>query len=474
MKKIITLSIMFVLAITLGVLYFVQTRPETPSNEFQENIAELPMVNLSLIRRDESSVEGVLFIAGNGNEIYGMFPVPLETGIMWRWGDNPEYLLDPQMAREVVRPAWELTAVAQLHENTENLDLSEFGLDPPLLTMIVNYTDSSISTIRLGSTTADRRHNFIMIDDDPAIYLIITQIAQRMQATLGDILDRTPVAFHGVANYMKIIQPNRMPVELMIIDEVDSEDDPFAFIAGTGFLAMLQPFRGRGVHLMDFNTTILEPFHGFRIGDTVAISPPDLSPFGLDIPSLEFIYHSDFGELHLKFGYTFFDENDISQIYVKLADRPHVFKSEFEHVSHLMDINIFHFIDRFIALIPIGDVEWVEIDAQDPSRRFNLQVNHDLEVEHLIHPTINNVPVQESTFRSIYQHIVGLTGDAAITQFTPQVAPEYTITYHRINAANTELRFFIYDANFFAVSLDGEDPWFVTSRRDIELLFQRL
>ena len=463
---------MAIIAIVLGVVYFIQMRPDTNNNESEIISNPVDNVNLSLIRRDESSVGGVIFIAEN--DVYGMFPVPLETGIMWRWGDNPEYLLDPQMAREVVRPAWELTAIAQLHATTENLDLSEFGLDPPLLTMVVTYTDDTISTIRLGGTTADRRHNFIQIDDDPAIYLIITQIAQRMQATLGDILDRTPLAFHGAANYMKIIQPNRMPLELAVIDEVDYEDDPFAFIAGTGFLAMLQPFRGRGIDLIDFNAILLEPFQGFRIGDTVAISPPDLSPFGLENPSLEFIYHSDFGELHLKFGYTFFDENNVTHIYVKLADRPHVFKSEFAHVSHLMDINIFQFVDRFIALVPISDVERVEIEAQDPTRNFTLQVNHDLEIEHIIHPTINGIPTQESTFRSIYQHIVGLTGDAAIPQFAPQTEPVYTITYHRLNSPNTQLRFFNHDTNFFAVSLDGEDPWFVTRRHDLELLFQRL
>ena len=474
MKKIISMSLMVVVIVALGVMYFIQTRPEplSPSLENEDTIVA-EAVNLRLIERQEEDVLSIAFITEE--ETHGMFSIPNEAGgVMWRWADNYEYLLDPARAREKARPAWQLTAIHQLHENSYHLDLSEFGLDPPLTTIMVAYADGTFTNIYLGGTTTDLRHNFIMVGDDPAIYTIVSVIAQRMQGTLKDILDRTPIAFAGAAHYIKIVQPGRRTVELAIIDSTDNNDD--FFMAGTGLLAMLQPFPGRGVSLHGLNVNILEPFGAdFRIGDVVAVSPNDLSQFGLDKPSLEFIYHSDFGELHLMFGSVFQDENG-TQIYVKMADRPHVFQADFAPIIYLIDINLFQLVDRFITLINILDVNSITIDSNDPMRQFDLQINHaEAGTTNAISPTVNGIDVPEAAFRRAYQLLIALAGDAPIEQFSPNEEPEFTVTYHRNDGVGTTVvRFFNHDANFLAVSLDDEDPWFITNRRSVELMFAEL
>ncbi|MDR0272402.1 MAG: DUF4340 domain-containing protein, partial [Clostridiales bacterium] len=149
-----------VIAIMAGV-YFLQIR------QHDEPTEERTSYIVNLITRNEDEVEWIVDF--NSQHIIPYFD-EIER-IQWRFF-RFEYRCSPQRMREKVSFAWNLTAVGIAHENSAGINLADFGLDSSANAFQVHYHDEGSHVLHLGSQTSDLQHYFLMIDDDPAIYLI--------------------------------------------------------------------------------------------------------------------------------------------------------------------------------------------------------------------------------------------------------------------------------------------------------------
>jgi len=243
---------------------------------------------------------------------------------------------------------------------------------------------------------------------------------------------------------------------------------------GMHWLVMHEPFPGREVFAAGLDYHIFSHFSAFELGALVDLHPTNFADYGLDNPSLEFVYHSFLGDAHLLFGDVFFREvggREVAYIYVQLAGRPHVFEALYEPVSFLFDINVLRFIERFIALVNIRDTAGLEVSS--PGGDFEISINHIEDTEDIA-PTINDNPVDDALFRTVYRLIIGLTIDSELEPFSPTDAPLYVVRYFMTDADDIEIRLFHYNDNFLAVSLNGEDVWFATNRRNFNMFIERL
>jgi hypothetical protein len=467
-KRTISMCAIFVITIALAGVYFLRRNTE----EYEDDTPPATTM-VTVIQREEHEVTRVTFISEEQN--YAMVPYIDENDtVIWQWEPSPEFILQPMQARELVRPAWMLNAMDIAHEDSAGLDLAQFGLNPPHLQIEAIYADGTRTNIFFGTQTADMRQRFVMISGDPAIYLVANHIAERSAAGIESVIDRSVQNFTVEAERILVAQRDLPIIELSMTYAAETIDALAAIVPITpdGQLLRLVRPMDIGIDHSRLQYRVLGHMETFRLDSVVSLAPYDLSPYGLDNPSLVFAYQDAVGETHLFFGDTFVEEIngwEIEFIYVKFADRPHVFRAEFEPVSVLFNLNIFSFIERFVALVSILDAEAITITAQDESRNLEMIINH--EESHVIHPTINGVEIEESDFRVAYRLIIALSMEGEIEPFTPQGTPDITIVYHMINDPDIELRFFAVDANFYAVSVDGADAWFVTGARDVNVMF---
>jgi hypothetical protein len=278
--------------------------------------------------------------------------------------------------------------------------------------------------------------------------------------------------------FFKIDQRDTPTIELAVAYGVGLVDEEQALSALNlpqfAFLRMIQPIPGRGLDTSRLELFVTEPLNQLRLYEVVSVAPVSLAPYGLDNPSLEFMYLDPNGGVHLVFGDTFAHEGAL-HIYVKFADRPHVFKARYEPASVLFDLSLFTFIERFHALVGIVDVESIAITSPNEARNMEMVINHcGQEGSDDIFPVINGINVRDSAFRVAYRLLIALSADGEVEPFAPQGAPEFTIVYHRITNPDIELRFFPFDNNFYVVSINGADAWGVTNRRDVETFFSHV
>jgi len=463
-KEIISLVVaVLVVGGLLGALAWQRNREPAPEEEQPAG----PITSTQIIQRTEAELVSATFQTPDETNV--MIPVPTEAGGReWAW-EGADYVLDTANARHKVRGAFNLFANQVVHENVAEagINLGDFGFHPPYMTVTAQYEDGTNTILYLGSRTTDLAARFVMIEGEPGLYTIANLSADRLFLGLEDLICRQlPMwTVEGIL-YAQIAQQGQDPVEFRAEEHHDFE--------GVSWLVMQQPFPGREVFGMSLDHHIFEPFAAFALGDVVNVHPTSLAPYGLDNPSLEFIYLAPHGGAHLLFGDVFIREvnGQYAQfIYVKFADRPHVFEALHEPASALFDINPLQFIDRFVALMNIQDVDQMEVLT--PRGDFHIAINH-VEDSTDIKPTINDTPVDDSEFRIIYRLAIAIGIDSEIPLFTPTAAPLYTIRYIMHEGDDTILTFYEYNEHFLSVSLNGEDIWFITNRRNFDIFIARL
>lgn len=480
-KRVISMGLTTFFVLILAGLYFWQQSQEEAEVEFVDPTPS----TISLISRLEADMLSVEFerLTETHVERYTIHAIEDQNGLIeWVWHSFDgaflvpnDYVLNPMLVRDKVRPAWLLAAPIQAFENANDVNTADLGFSPPVQTMTANYTDGTTLSIYLGEMSADMNHRFVMLSDRPGVYLLHAHLANQMMVELEHLIDRELPFFTVEAEYIKIAQQNRPVIEMGVM--AMENEEVFAGlmpeVAG-GVLTMLQPIENRQLHHPNLQARVLEPLELLTLGDVVAINPEDLTPFGLNEPTLEFIFRSAEGDAHLLFGNTTthtINGESFNVIYVKFADRPHVFITNSWAVNALMDIRLFDIVDRFIGLIDIRDV--YDITVVTNEEVYNKVLNHDHE-ENSIYPTLNNRPIEEAPFRTVYRNLISLSADAEINPAAPTEEPVITITFNRIQNPNNEWRFYNYDGNFFAVGVDNHYPWFVTNRRDVEFYLASL
>jgi len=462
MKKIIYLiAAVLLIGVMAGLLIWQRNRPN------EEVEAQTPTTNVPLIQRTENDLASVIFT--DAYETVHFLPITGPEGRIesWQW-HGVDYVLDRAGMQSKVRGAFTLFASQVIHEDiadVEDLNLAEFGLEPPIMTVTATYIDGTAISLYLGGPTPDMRSHFVQISGRPGLYTIAVHSADRLLMGLEDLVDRSLPIFDAESiDFMQIARRGEDLIEFSRQDHPDLE--------GVQWIVMQEPFYGREVFMSSFEHHVFEDFAHFGFGELINLNAANLAPYGLDEPSLEFIYRAPHGEVHLLFGDTFFREiggDEIAFIYVKHADRPHVFETPLVLALPLIDINPVRFINRFIALLNIQDVYAMQLTT--PDNVYEILINHDDEAANVIEPTINGLPVPESPFRVAYRLFIGLAIDAEVDPFTPTGQPIYTMHFTMIDEDDVELRFFELDPNFMAVSVNGEDAYMVTNRRNIETFF---
>ena len=413
--------------------------------------------------------------------------------ITWNYSANREIKLDQTNARTMMLDFVGLTATDTLLESVTNPD--DYGIGRLVVTGY--FRDTGEKTISLGMMTPDHSRFYAMIEGDPSLYLIDAQLASSLLWDISDLADRhIPFINTMQLTHIYVGQRDRVPLEF-IFDGTQSEFEEAQGQFGGTWLTMKSPFPGRSLNFANFQLRALERFEGFVPGKLVAIleqkedaefseGSENLALFGLDEPLLEFkMADGEGNSFHLILG----DRYSEDYIYMMHSGQNMVFLAEHRFIDGLLNLNPFNFIDRFVKLINIEEVERIVIRSQSRGN-FDIAINHheigsneangtvgtsaDGFRQTQIAPTINNQEVPDQDFRGLYQALISLSYDQYIGLQEGLGQPDITIAYHLLDGSSEEIDVFAYDPNFYGIRLYPEPVQFVISRLALDMVFENL
>jgi len=470
-KRLITLGLAIVLIGGLAATYFVLEAQNEREAAAAAEAAEAEPPTFQVLRLVEQS-EGELIRAifeGVGYSFTIEADVDEDGRVTWLYADNKDVILEQLDTRNMMRDVFALTAADIALENVSNP--AEFGIGR--VTVTGYFRDGSREVIRVGMMTPDHRQFYVMVDGDPDLYLINAVAGNRLNQQVSDIVAKDIPFINAQALLHLYIHERGRPALEFGWDGTDEELQELLEQFGVTWLTMIEPFPGRDFNMSNFEMFAIEPFQEFVPGEMVELFPDDLARFGLDDPLLEFIMMdvNDDG-FHLLFG----DDHDSEHIYMMYGDRPHVWLVERRFISGLLGLNPFNFIDRFVALQNIIEVERITIQsAARGSHEMVINNFQDEDDRDQIDPYVNGQNVQDAAFRRFYQSLIGISYEQGISEQENPGSPIFTVTYYMLDEDEPLIvEFFNYDSNFYSVREYPQPVQFVTSRRSVDVMFGAL
>ena len=421
----------------LGIAYVLGTRGE------DEPPIEPPPPPTVIVLSHRPQAEVARIYVTQGADTHLFLPGDALAPGLYQWylAAHPDWQLDFMRVQELLRPVFQLTTTEVLHECTADVPLADFGLDPPAVTLTAYDHHGAQTRFYLGSPTPDRSRFYFMTAGDPALYLIPLMDGFWLQQNVYELIARhVPALPLDALAYLHVKQYGREAIILQ--DEL-----------------LIYPPALAGQRLDPFvlHYLLLESFsENFRLGEVVALAPDDLTPFGLTEPFLDLAVETGGAALHVRFGY-----HRGAYIYVMMAGRPHVFRTPFAPVSAWVDFNVMLYLVRFIALVPVVEVDRVLIQQGEYVLTL-VPAN----------ATLNGRAIDEAAFTQLYRLLITISADSLLPPHPPAGTPELTVFYQLLDGGGIRIDFFAYDANFFTFSVNGSEVWATTNRRGVEMFLE--
>ena len=278
--------------------------------------------------------------------------------------------------------------------------------------------------------------------------------------TLSDVRDKSlPEVDTMELTYFLIDKKDGKPIEIKINDEQSQEEAEF----GLGLWRMTQPYNEpMGVDGTAFEE-LLNGMKVFTIEEFIEDGAQDLSKYGLDDPSLEFVMKDEENTLHLIFG----DEYDEDKIYFKTPDSDSVYGMKKSNID-FVDVKPFKLVEKFAYIVNIEYVDKIEIEGLGKSYTLTLTretkeaEDEDEEDEVITTYKANGEEVEEKAFKKAYQSIIGILVDAEYSKDLEE-NPEVKTTFYLNKGSNREvhINYVPYDKDFYAVFRSGKAEFIV-------------
>ena len=189
----------------------------------------------------------------------------------------------------------------------------------------------------------------------------------------------------------------------------------------------------------------------------VADNVTDLTPYGLDVPTLDLYLQNTttdttsgeskdvVTEIHYLWGNTTED----GQIYFMKADTQSIYSMNSDFLAPLLEaFDPFYLSAKFIQLTNIAEV--MQIDIVLPDSSYTLKIDGE-------NYTLNDQTLPTDTFKSIYKNIIGISADTELKGATlPTKAPIITFTFTSPEGEKTTYNYYNYDNQFYQTQFKGQ------------------
>lgn len=343
-------------------------------------------------------------------------------------------------------------------------DLAAYGLDQPKVKAAARYEDGSSVALSVGNLTPDGEYYYVSGEAAPHdIYLLDRLYGNRFFYTLNDMVDKTmPTISAYEIIYLNIAQKDRD--EILIVYDEESGINMVAS-AGIQALEMKKPVDSITVYPNNLQTYVLKNLSGLKLSKLIEASCGELSKYGLSEPFLEIELKDMNNEVHLLFGdYT----DDGSNIYCMRSSEHDVFVMDKTAVEPFIDVDIYKFVERFVALKYKDTLDGVSIFGSGADYSITISEEANL---------INGKEVDNAVFNPFYELLIGISFDMIKNDIPESYfnEPILTVVYSHKDEAlqDTVCEYYAYNDNFYVVSKDGVGIYIV-NRQSVDNMLSSL
>ena len=384
-----------------------------------------------LIDVDDGNISYIEF--NNGTENYKIF-----NGDKLTIKGYSSNIIDESKLSSAIYSASKIASSRTVIENAKNL--SEYGLENPLCYVKVVMNDSSVTMLQIGNPTNIDGEYYVKLENLNDVYTISSYTAEKLLASPSEYRSMELCSMDGQSMEAFTIEKGGKAVLSVAYDkdyEAVSEHIPVSYIVS-------YPFKNVKASLdkiNEFVSAITSPTATAIIEE----NPSNLKKYGLD-NAYTLSFKDANGNSTVKMGS--YAEN--GEVYIMYNDIPVVYTAECPFYEAVKNANPKEFVDRFINLFTIEEVENINILADNEEYELSIIKKGEDKYEYKINGKIK----AEDSFKKIYQNIIGIVA-SDFTNEKPSGKEKCKITFNFTDGKAKTFTYYEYDERRCIVKADN-------------------
>ncbi len=455
-QKILTLFA--VMAVLLSLFLFLKYRPQEQAED-----VKAPSKSITLVNLDNEAIKMMVLKSADQtlrfekkNQLWtANFSFPLKQSEV----KNLSYVFLGLQAEQIVAESPD--------------DLGEYGLQNPAVTIEVTaINDKAPKIMYLGDLTPSGTSYYFKLANDPAVYTIAGYNGEKFKLTPGDFRDNSLAQIEIEAiNYFKLTRAGQSDLEI----RVNTENSEFAQY-GIGIWQMTKPYQEPMSVVTDKFQPILESITSITNAEKfIDDNPADLNRYGLTNPRAEVVIKDKQSQFRLIIGNPMNNES----FYCKKPDSKAVFTISSNDLFFL-DTKAFDLVEKFAFIVNIDDVDKIVLSGLGSNHNLAIarqkkKATTDDSPEFEATYQINGKKVEEQSFKTIYQSLIGLMVESECEVKPKSTTPDLRMTFYLNKGPQREIHidYVPYDYDFYAVYRGGKGE-FLISKDQVKAMLRQL
>jgi len=302
-------------------------------------------------------------------------------------------------------------------------DLAEYGLDNPGATVTIELTSGEVKKVLYGNETVGGTARYVMLEGTSRVCTVTTSRTSGAFISILDLLDTDIINSLTAASTDRIeFTRSKDNLKFEVVSNKDGSEEEG------------RPSTWKFVSPVEVETS-MDGFHSFLEGlynispvEFVAMSPEDLSVYGLNNPEYEITYYFGSSLITLKLG----GNAPGGNLYGYSTHTDSVFIVNMGMLSNI-DKPIRELLTPFVHLPAIWEVNTIEINID--SLRIFCEIKDDQDKEEPSDFKVNGKDANvensrgSSYFRGFYQAIISVYIQGIDPDATPEYNPDISMEY---------------------------------------------
>lgn len=358
-----------------------------------------------------------------------------------------------------------LTDISVSRKLEEPAELSEYGLDDPMLEITVEKTDATSFKLYVGDENINTGDYYLKVDDGAEIYTIDSSMPSALSLDIYDLAEGEELPSIDSATIQS--------VEV----EKDGETNKFVSDDATGLVWTLTAADGTENPVESTaRDTLLSEAAGLSFDRMVDYRGENLEQYGLEEPFATITVEAKETEVVLQVG----DTNEDGNYYVKQKDSNKVHVMAASKLETLLTIEKLDYVDLYVNDIPFTDMESLKVTWQGETRELTttsetvtVETEAETEAESeteetteeateetepeteiIYHYLVDGKEVDETAFKSFYNSSILLKAqkrmeEADVPEMTEE--PELILEYNRLDGTTLTTEYYLGDDGLYTV-----------------------
>ena len=372
----------------------------------------------------------------------------------WVLSSPGDFRYDSAVLGSIVINAASIVADKVVEESAA--DLSIYGLDKPAKA-IVKTTDGVETIIEVGDLTPTGGGNYVKLAGSNRVYVISSFVGERLSAGRNAI--RTKLMFDFTSDMITEVAMSRKGESLFtaVVEEDGASWTMSSPIKGSVNESAVYP--------------MLDALASTNVIDFIEDDPKDLSQYGLDKPSYEFVFSAEGRQYELALG----DEMvKGAAVYAMLQGSNEVVTINMAPYTFLYK-PLKEVLRIFAYIVNIDQVKKIDLTMDGRTDNMVLDVykdaegNTDYDKDKFYFNGVDATAEDEGgsqPFRKLYQAMVGIGLDEIESDGQPEGPAEIIIEYTHVDGSIMKVEFVSKDDNYYYVLRNGEYAGILVKKRN--------